>query len=99
MISKVFYTSLRAGRDKSLLTKIADLANAAGIREVVRENGLSAIKIHFGERGNTAFIRPLLVRPIVDLVISAGGKPFITDTTALYPGGLRRPLFHRVCDR
>lgn len=86
MRSEVFYTSLRSGRNKSLLTKIADLARAAGIGEVVKEKGLTAIKIHFGERGNTAFIRPLLVRPIVDSVIAAGGKPFITDSGTLYVG-------------
>ncbi len=53
---------------------------------MVRTNGLTAIKIHFGERGNTAFIRPLLVRPIVDQVIEAGGKPFLTDSGTLYVG-------------
>lgn len=86
MSSKVFFTSLRAGHNKSLLTKIRDLAEAAGIKSVVRKNGLTAIKIHFGERGNTAFIRPLLVRPIVDQVIEAGGKPFLTDAGTLYVG-------------
>jgi len=84
--SKVFFTNLRAGHNKSLLTKIRDLADAAGIKNVVRKNGLTAIKIHFGERGNTAFIRPLLVRPIVDQVIEAGGKPFLTDSGTLYVG-------------
>ncbi len=86
MKSEVFYTSLRSGRNKSLLTKIADLARAAGIGEVVRERDLTAIKIHFGEKGNTAFIRPLLVRPIVDLVKEAGGRPFLTDSNTLYVG-------------
>ena len=86
MASRVYYTNLRAGREKGLLTKIADLAGAAGLEKVVRKNGLTAIKIHFGERGNTAFIRPLLVRPIVDSVLRAGGKPFLTDSGTLYPG-------------
>lgn len=84
--SKVFFTSLRAGRNKSLLNKIAELAEAAGIKSILKKNGLTAIKIHFGERGNTAFIRPLLVRPIVDRVIEAGGKPFLTDAGTLYVG-------------
>ncbi len=86
MKSEVFYTNLRSGHNKSLLKKIADLARAAGIGEVVKERGLTAIKIHFGEKGNTAFIRPLLVRPIVDLVTEAGGKPFLTDSSTLYVG-------------
>ena len=75
MASPVFFTSLRAGHDQSLLKKIQDLATAAGLEKVVKKNGLTAIKIHFGERGNTAFIRPLLVRPVVDAVLQAGGNP------------------------
>lgn len=94
MKSRVFYTDLRAGRDKSLLVKISDLAEAAGIRKVVKKNGLTAIKIHFGERGNTAFIRPLLVRPIVESVTQAGGKPFLTDSGTLYVGSRGNAVDH-----
>ncbi len=86
MASSVFFTSLRAGHDESLLQKISKLAKAAGIENVVKKKGLTAIKIHFGERGNTAFIRPLLVRPIVDAVLEYGGKPFLTDSGTLYVG-------------
>jgi uncharacterized Fe-S center protein len=87
MTSQVFYTTLGAGRQKmSLLTKISILAKEAGLKKILKKNGLTAIKIHFGERGNTAFIRPLLVRPIVDSVIEAGAKPFLTDAGTLYVG-------------
>ena len=94
MAGQVFYTTLRAGHDKGLLSKIEDLAGAAGIGEVVKKNGLTAIKIHFGERGNTAFIRPLLVRPIVDSVLRAGGKPFLTDSGTLYVGSRGNGVDH-----
>jgi hypothetical protein len=86
MTSQVFYTTLRATQEQSLLKKIDSLAEAAGIRQIVKKNGLTAIKIHFGERGNTAFIRPLLVRPVVDLVLQAGARPFLTDCGTLYVG-------------
>ena len=86
MISQVYFTSLRAGYDNSLLTKIRRLAQAAGLQKIVKEKGLTAVKLHFGERGNTAFIRPLLVRPVVDAIAEAGGRPFITDSGTLYPG-------------
>ena len=55
----------------SLLTKIKRLARAAGLEKIVRKKGLTAVKVHFGERGNTAFIRPLLVRPVVDALLEA----------------------------
>jgi len=86
MATPVYFTSLRAGFENSLLTKIKRLAQAAGLEKIVREKGLTAVKIHFGERGNTAFIRPLLVRPVVDALLEAGARPFITDSGTLYPG-------------
>jgi uncharacterized Fe-S center protein len=52
----------------------------------VQEGEIVAIKIHSGEYGNTTYIRPVLVRKVVDLVRSSGGIPFVTDTTTLYKG-------------
>lgn len=52
----------------------------------VKVGDIVAIKIHPGEYGNTTHIRPVLVRTVVDLVIKAGGIPFVTDTTTLYKG-------------
>ncbi|MGV8074302.1 MAG: DUF362 domain-containing protein [Syntrophobacteraceae bacterium] len=85
MKSRVFFADLRTS-NQSLLDKIKKLAEAAGIQKAVKKRGLTAIKVHFGERGNTAFIRPLLMRPIVDAVKDAGGKPFLTDAGTLYAG-------------
>ncbi|MBM5805133.1 MAG: DUF362 domain-containing protein [Candidatus Verstraetearchaeota archaeon] len=48
-----------------------------------------AIKVHFGERGNYTYIRPVFVRRVVDFVKGRGGLPFVTDTTTLYPEGFR----------
>lgn len=86
MASKVYFIDLRAGSKGSLLDKIRDLTEAAGIKKVVKRRALTAVKLHFGERGNTAFIRPLLIRPIIDAIKAAGGKPFVTDASTLYVG-------------
>jgi len=51
----------------------------------VKKGDIVAIKIHPGEYGNTTYIRPVIVKTIVDLVKAAGGIPFVTDTTVLYP--------------
>lgn len=48
-----------------------------------------AIKIHFGERGNYTHMRPAFVRRVADFVKAEGGKPFVTETTTLYPSGKR----------
>ncbi len=52
----------------------------------VRKGDIVAIKIHPGEYGNTTHLRPVIARTVVDLVIKAGGVPFVTDTTTLYKG-------------
>jgi uncharacterized Fe-S center protein len=56
------------------------------ISSVVHKNDLVGIKVHFGEEGNTAFIPPYYIRPIVEEVEKAGGKPFLFDTNTLYRG-------------
>lgn len=85
MASQVFFIDLRA-QSQSLLTRIGTLVKAAGIRKATRKRGLTAVKIHFGERGNTAFVRPLFVQPILEAIRQAGGKPFLTDAGTLYVG-------------
>ncbi|OHE24742.1 MAG: hypothetical protein A3J94_11190 [Syntrophus sp. RIFOXYC2_FULL_54_9] len=47
------------------------------------------IKLHWGERGNENFIRPLYAREIVRWLKEGGAKPYIFDTTVLYSGGRR----------
>jgi uncharacterized Fe-S center protein len=94
MASPVYFTDLRAGFNNSLLTKVERLARAAGLEKIIMKNDLTAVKLHFGERGNTAFIRPLLVRPLVDMIRQAGARPFLTDSGTLYPGTRSNAVDH-----
>ena len=48
-----------------------------------------AVKLHWGERGNTSFLPPHYAREIVHWLNNRGMKPFIFDTTVLYSGGRR----------
>jgi hypothetical protein len=42
--------------------------------------------MHFGEKGNTAFIRPVFVRRVIERIRETGAEPFLTDTNTLYVG-------------
>ncbi len=53
-----------------------------------------AIKIHFGEPGNLAFLRPNYAAVVVKVVKELGGKPFLTDCNTLYVGGRKNALDH-----
>ena len=86
MSSTVYFTDLRAGNRENLHTQLVRLADLAGLSRVISSGDLTAIKMHFGEKGGHAFIRPTFVRRIVDQVKQVGGKPFLTDSCTLYPG-------------
>jgi uncharacterized Fe-S center protein len=63
---------------KLLFSKIANM---------VSPGDSVAVKVHMGEYGGSAYLRPPIVRRVCDLIKEAGAKPFVTDTTALYPAG------------
>jgi len=84
-MSKVFFVSARARGGKSLIDKLGDLMDAVGL-DCIPENGLVAVKLHMGERGTTAHLKPVFARRAVEKIIEAGGKPFLTDATTLYLG-------------
>lgn len=92
--SKVYFTNLRAKSGDNLLQKLERLIDTAGLGEIDFAGKYVAIKIHFGEPGNLAYLRPNYARVVVDYVKSRGGKPFLTDCNTLYIGGRKNALDH-----
>ena len=92
--SKVFFTSMRTKLDESLLVKMERLIKKAGIGEIDFKQKYTAIKIHFGEPGNLAFLRPNFAKVVADNVKSLGGIPFLTDCNTLYVGRRNQGLNH-----
>lgn len=84
--SKVFFTDLRTKPGMNLLDKLEKLIKTAGITNIDFKNKFVAIKIHFGEPGNLAYIRPNYARTVVSLIKELGGMPFLTDSNTLYTG-------------
>jgi uncharacterized Fe-S center protein len=70
------------------------LVKRAGIETIDFRNQYVAIKIHFGEPGNLAFIRPNYVARLSALLRSLGAKPFLTDSNTLYSGGRSNAVDH-----
>ena len=92
--AKVYYTNMRTGFDDGLLNKLARLIKKAGIGSIDFKDKYTAIKIHFGEPGNLAFLRPNYAKVVADIVKELGGKPFLTDCNTLYVGGRKNALDH-----
>lgn len=92
--SKVYFTDLRAKAGDNLLDKLKRLIKTAGIGQIDFTDQFVAIKIHFGEPGNLAFLRPNYAKAVADVVKELGGKPFLTDCNTLYVGGRKNALDH-----
>ena len=93
-VSKVYYTNMRTTLTENLLQKLARLVKRAGMTDIDFSNKYTAIKIHFGEPGNLAYLRPNYSKVLADLVKTQGGKVFLTDCNTPYVGGRKNALDH-----
>ena len=94
MKSPVFFSDLKVESKKTLLDKLDILLDRADLKGKINEKDLVAVKLHFGEKGNTAFVRPIFLRRVVDRVKQYKGKPFLTDTNTLYIGTRSEAVSH-----
>lgn len=92
--AKVYFTNLHTTYDENLTQKLARLITTAGIGDIDFEKKYAAIKIHFGEPGNLAFLRPNYAAAVVKVIQDLGGKAFLTDCNTLYVGGRKNALDH-----
>lgn len=94
MAAKVFFSPVRSRSRESFLSRLGTLAEEVGIGEVLRKGDMVAVKTHFGEPGNTAFLSPLYAGKIVEGVKARGARPFLTDTTTVYRGPRANAVDH-----
>lgn len=96
MSSVVCFAPIQGARRTSLLSATEGLFDNAGLASCIEEGDLVAVKLHFGERGNTAFVPPIYVRRIVKKIEACGGRPFLTDSNTLYRGSRANAPEHIV---
>lgn len=92
--SKVYFTTFKTTGSENLLQKLHRLMKQTGFENIDFKEKYAAIKIHFGEYGNLAFLRPNYARVVADYVKELGGKPFLTDCNTLYVGSRKNALDH-----
>ena len=95
--AKVYFTDFRTKVDVPLTEKLQKLIRKAGIGSIDMDGKFVAIKMHFGELGNLAFLRPNYAKAVADVVKENGGLPFLTDCNTLYPGSRKNALEHLTC--
>ena len=97
MSSKVFFADMRAGAKENLFAKIGRLMREAGLAGTLIPGDLVAVKGDFGERGNHTFVRPIFIRRVVDEIKACQAKPFLTDSSTLYPGERKEAVSALSC--
>ena len=96
-MSQVYFAPIRPGETaETHPAKVQALFDAAGFAALLKPKSLVAVKLHFGERGSDGYIRPPMVRAVVERVENAGARPFLTDTNTLYSGSRADSVEHTL---
>ena len=102
--STVYFTDFRCSVGTSQLDKLKKLCVAAGIKNIDMDGKFVAIKMHFGELGNLAFLRPNYAKAVADLCKDRL-QHLVSGQQKKCPGSLRlckpqwlQPDLHRLSD-
>jgi len=78
----------------ALSAKIRKAYLAIGFNDMLAEDDYVAMKIHFGEKHNTGFIKPYWLRGLVAEVRKRTSRAFLTDSNTLYVGERSNSVDH-----
>jgi len=68
------------------LAALERLLDASRVLDCAQPQDQAVIKLHFGEVGNTGFVKPAYLRVISKALEGRQAKPFLCDTNTLYHG-------------
>ncbi|MCP4900509.1 MAG: DUF362 domain-containing protein, partial [bacterium] len=65
-------------------SKLSALWRESSLASRFHPQDFAALKFHAGEPGTETFVRPAIVKSLVQLMVSTQAVPFLTDTSVLY---------------
>ncbi len=77
-----------------LAAKTEKIYSATGFERLVNQNDFVALKIHFGEKGNTGYIKPGWLGGIVSRLKEKKTRAYFTDSNTLYVGERSNAVNH-----
>ena len=92
--SIVYFTDFRCSDAENLLQKFTRLLAVAGLGKLELKDKFVGIKMHFGEPGCLAYLRPNWAGALAKFVKGCGGRPFLTDSNTLYVGRRKDAVEH-----
>ncbi len=89
----VYFNKLKKGKSssdcfKTLLTKVDNYLSE------FKKQSFVGIKMTVGDEKNTGYIKPEIVRILVDNLKNRGAKPFVFDTNVIYKGQRQNAVDH-----
>ncbi len=95
MPNKVFFFRFTStDPDKKVSAGLRKLFEIADLYACLKAGDITAVKVHFGEKGNTSFLPAKYVAPIVECIKKTGAKAFVTDTNVLYKSARDNAVDH-----
>jgi len=95
MKSKVYFIRAQGDEGSEILSdKAEQVFLKMGILEKIEPEAFVALKIHFGEKGNTGYIKPPWLRGILTQLKGQTSRYFMTDSNTLYLGKRSNALDH-----
>ncbi|MDO8488818.1 MAG: DUF362 domain-containing protein, partial [Candidatus Omnitrophota bacterium] len=100
MKSKVYLVSLgNSEKVQVVADKLKRLLEGSRVLNFIKLNNRVAVKMHFGEEGNTGFVKPQYLRIICDKITALRAAAFISDTNTLYRGRRTNSIDHLALAR
>lgn len=95
MQSKVYFISANRNEGHASLAKKAEkIFRKIGLEKHIEKDSFVVLKIHFGEQGNTGFIKPQWIVDIIHHIKSKTSRVFLTDSNTLYVGRRSNSVDH-----
>ncbi len=86
-MSKVFFITVSDSDVPAAVgEKLSRLLDESRVLSVISKGDEVAVKMHFGEEGNTGHVRAQYAGIICKRIAEIKGRPFLTDTNTLYRG-------------
>ncbi len=87
MRSQVYFTAVNDADDIPGINKrLRTLLEKSGVLEFIHKEDKIGVKLHFGEEGNTGYVRPEHLRVICDGITSKEATAMLSDANTLYRG-------------
>ncbi len=93
-MSEVFFKRISSQQLLKEPSQLVFCAKEAGLFRYFKRGSLLALKLHFGEKGNTSYIKPDYLLALVHFLKKEGLKPFLFETTTLYRGERMNAIDH-----